>query len=186
MATNPPQGQAATAAVRMPRALEAATAAMKMPQAQAVTAAMEMPLTHEDKGLWRGVGERPLRGLYNALASSSPSHQSAIISFVKKPPPDPREYLVQPLAQATYQTKQFFFSRAAPNRVGHFQTIAERAAKRERGHALHASNGEQARRIRHSNSLLAPKARPRTAAAAPFYVNSMNGRLGRQDEERWC
>ena len=43
------------------------------------------------KGLWRGVGERPLRGLYSALASSSPSHQSAIISFVKKPPPDRRD-----------------------------------------------------------------------------------------------
>ena len=51
MATKPPQGQAATAAVRMPRALEAATAAMKMPQAQAVTAAMEMPLTHEEAAM---------------------------------------------------------------------------------------------------------------------------------------
>ena len=67
-----------------------------------------------------------------------------------------------------------------------FKHFARRAAKRERGHAPHASNGEQARRIRHSTSLLAPKARPGTAARAPLYVNSMNGRLGRHDEERWC
>ena len=67
-----------------------------------------------------------------------------------------------------------------------FKQFAERAAKRERGHAPHASNREQARRIRHSTSLLAPKARPRTAARAPLYVNSTNGRVGCHDEERWC
>jgi hypothetical protein len=41
------------------------------------------------------VGEPPLRGLYNVTLHL---HQSVIISFVKKPPPDPREYLWQPLA----------------------------------------------------------------------------------------
>ena len=66
----------------------------------------------------------------------------------------------------------FFFLAQLPIALATFQTIAERAAKRERGHAPHASNGEQARRIRHSNSLLAPKARPRTAARSPLYVNS--------------
>jgi hypothetical protein len=59
-------------------------------------------------------------------------HQSVIISFVKKPPPDPREYLVQPLAQATCQTKQFFLlAPAPPRRWAIFQTI--RRAHREAG-----------------------------------------------------
>jgi hypothetical protein len=49
---------------------------------------------------------------------------------------------------------------APPRRWATFKQFAERAAKRERGHAPHASNGEQARRIRHSTSLPAPKARP--------------------------
>ena len=47
----------------------------------------------------RGVGEPPLRTCITCLHL----HQSVIISFVKKPPPDPREYLVQPLAQAPCQ-----------------------------------------------------------------------------------
>ena len=34
----------------------------------------ENPLEMGGKGLWRGVGEPPLRGLYNVLASSSIGH----------------------------------------------------------------------------------------------------------------
>ena len=140
----------------------------------------------QSKGLWRGVGEPPLRGLYDALASSSIGHQSLIISFVKKPPPDPREYLVQPFStsdlpnEAVFFTRSFF--RAGP---ATFKQFAERAAKRESCPAPHASNGEQARRIRPSIRLPAPMDCPAGAASAPFYVNSMNERLGRQDEERW-
>ena len=106
---------------------------------------------------------------------------------MKKPPPDPRDKFVAAVSTSALPNGAVFSSRpSSARRWANFKQFAERAAKRERGHALHASNGEQVRRIRHSNSLLAPKARPRTAAAAPFYVNSMNGRLGRQDEERWC
>ena len=46
----------------------------------------------------------------------------------------------------------------APQRWATFKQFAERAAKREHGHAPHASNREQERRIRHSTSLRAPKA----------------------------
>ena len=114
-------------------------------------------------------------------------HHSVIICFVKSDLPDCEINLAQPLSTSDLPNEAVFFSRPARDRVGRFfKQFAERAAKRERGHAPHASNGEQARRIRHSTSLLAPKARPGTAARAPLYVNSMNERLGRHDEERWC
>jgi len=45
--------------------------------------------------------------------------------------------------------------------------------------------GNQGSSIRPSIRLPAPMDCPAGAASAPFYVNSMNERLGRQDEERW-
>ena len=88
--------------------------------------------THKTKGLWRGVGEPPLRGLYHALASSSIGHQSLIISFVKKPPPDPREYLVQPLSTSDLPNEAVFFHpELFSSRARNFQTI--RGARREAG-----------------------------------------------------
>ena len=114
-------------------------------------------------------------------------HHSVIICFVKSDLPDCEINLPQPLAPSELPNEAVFFFSASSHRVGRFfKQFAERAAKRERGHAPHASNREQARRIRHSTSLLAPKARPRTAARAPLYVNSTNGRVGCHDEERWC
>lgn len=59
------------------------------------------------------MGETALRGLYHVRASSL----LVIICFVKKAPPDPREYLVQPLAprdlpnEAVFFHPEFFFSR---------------------------------------------------------------------------
>ena len=49
-------------------------------------------------------------------------HQSAIISFVKKPPPDPRDKFATAVSTSDLpnERKQFFFSRAARDRVGHF------------------------------------------------------------------
>jgi hypothetical protein len=127
------------------------------------------------KGLWRGVGERPLRGLYSVLASSSIGHHQ----FREKRSARLRDKF-GPAVEHKRLTKRssFFFGRF-------FKHFARRAAKRERGHAPHASSGEQARRIRHSTSLPAPKARSGTAARAPFYVNSTNGQVGCQGEERW-
>eukprot|EP00964_Phaeocystis_antarctica_P098271 scaffold64313_cov61-Phaeocystis_antarctica.AAC.3 len=85
-------------------------------------------------------------------------------------------------------TNQAVFSPRASSRArpATFKQFPQRAAKRERCHALHASNGEQERRIRPSIRLPAPKVCSWTAALAPVYVKSTGGRLGRQDEERCC
>ena len=105
-----------------------------------------------DKGLWRGVGERHLRGLYNGPASSSIGHHQ----FREEASTRSARIFVAAVSTSDFPNEAgFFFS----NRVGRFfKQFATRAAKRERGHAPHASNGEQARRIRHSTSLPAPKA----------------------------
>ena len=72
------------------------------------------------------MGERALRGLYHVLASSL----LVIICFVKKAPPDPREYF-QPLStKGLAKRSSFFFTRsfcAAGTR--NFQTIQRRAPR---------------------------------------------------------
>ena len=72
------------------------------------------------KGLWRGVGERPLRGLYNGPASSSLRHHL----FREKRSARLREYLVQIFSRSSTKRlskrSRFFFSPEPARVVGHF------------------------------------------------------------------
>ena len=130
------------------------------------------------------MGDTALRGLYHVLASSL----LVIIRFVKNDLPDREINLVQPLSTKGLAKRSSFFHAELRRAQGPatFKQFRQRAAKRERCHAPHASNGEQARRILPSIRLPAPKVCSWTAALAPVYVKSTGGRLGRQDEERWC
>jgi len=115
----------------------------------------ENPLEMGGKGLWRGVGEPPLRGLYNVLASSSIGHHQ----FREEASTRSARIFGPAVSTSALPNGAVFFS--PPRRWATFKQFAERAAKRERGRAPHASNREQARRsTRHSTSLPAPKARP--------------------------
>ena len=69
-------------------------------------------LTHGSKGLWRGVGEPALRGLYNALASSSLRHHL----FREKRSARLREYLGQIFSRSSTKglaKRSSFFSPGA-------------------------------------------------------------------------
>jgi len=88
----------------------------------------ENPLEMGGKGLWRGVGEPPLRGLYNVLASSSIGHHQ----FREEASTRSARIFVAAVSTSELPNEAVFPSRpSSAASLGKFQTI--RRARREAG-----------------------------------------------------
>ena len=133
------------------------------------------------KGLWRGVGEPPLRGLYNVLASSSIGHHQ----FREEASTRSARIFGPAVSTSDLPNEAVFSSRpSSAASLGQFQTI--RRARREAGTRPRSPRFKWRAGTPHP-PLHQPSGAESTTmngSSRALVCETMNGRLGRQDEER--